>query len=379
MLSVKVQMEDDDRDGVIVTPSGRDNVVLENGAVERRLHRHLRRRAGQGADAPVTVDDGRCSTARLRCRAMCSSSTTTTTSTTPTANCGTRAQTVTITAPDDAVVEGFHTDYIRFTVSAPATSTGRCIRAAAAARAGVHRGRWRLRRCSACSPRSRRPSRPRTCCCRTGRSPAPWRSRSTAIVGRRNDRRRPAAVGINFNPRCQAAAALRGQRQHADLPDRQRRAEAAPASSGQVQYNEAGYDGSFVKDSVVDIYDEDTPMVIVQTVDDGTVDVIEGSAVDRHVHASACRRRPTPAVVKIKVDAVETRTTYGRTALLHGAGRRSANCDGTDARRSPSLDRTGTTPQTVTVLRDRRHASSTATTPRCSRPTCRPSTRSAAR
>ena len=31
MLSVKVQMEDDDRDGVIVTPSGRGNTVLEEG------------------------------------------------------------------------------------------------------------------------------------------------------------------------------------------------------------------------------------------------------------------------------------------------------------------------------------------------------------
>ena len=33
MLSVKVLMEDDDRDGVIITPSGRGNTVLENGPV----------------------------------------------------------------------------------------------------------------------------------------------------------------------------------------------------------------------------------------------------------------------------------------------------------------------------------------------------------
>ena len=35
MLSVKVQMEDNDRDGVIVTPTGRDNVVLGDGGVHR--------------------------------------------------------------------------------------------------------------------------------------------------------------------------------------------------------------------------------------------------------------------------------------------------------------------------------------------------------
>ncbi len=40
MLSVKVQMEDDDRDGVIVTPSGRGNTVLEGG-FDRQLRRYV--------------------------------------------------------------------------------------------------------------------------------------------------------------------------------------------------------------------------------------------------------------------------------------------------------------------------------------------------
>ena len=86
-------------------------------------------------------------------------------------------------------------------------------------------------------------------------------------------------------------------------------------------YKEAGYDNTFVKDTVVDIYDEDSPMVIIRPIedgssnDDGSIDVIEGGATDSYT-VSLSRALTGSQVVMIKADAVETRTTYGRTAIF---------------------------------------------------------------
>src|SRR5262249_35618020 len=80
-------------------------------------------------------------------------------------------------------------------------------------------------------------------------------------------------------------------------------------------YKEAGYDNSFVKDTVVDIYDEDTPMVIVRPGDDGSVDVVEGGDTDTYT-ISLSRAPAANEVVKVKAEGIETRTTYGRTAIF---------------------------------------------------------------
>src|SRR6188768_3907041 len=56
-------------------------------------------------------------------------------------------------------------------------------------------------------------------------------------------------------------------------------------------------------------------MVIVQTVDDGLVDVIEGPAGTEDMYTIRLSQKPTTNVI-VKVDAVKTRSTYGRTALF---------------------------------------------------------------
>ena len=90
----------------------------------------------------------------------------------------------------------------------------------------------------------------------------------------------------------------------------------APASwRSNYTYKEAGYDGSFVKDSVVDIYDEDTPTVIVQMPDDGSIDVIEGaSATD--TTAVRLSRAPTS-------DSGQSRSTRSRPGRPTAAPRSS--------------------------------------------------------
>ncbi len=85
-------------------------------------------------------------------------------------------------------------------------------------------------------------------------------------------------------------------------------------------YKEAGYDNSFVKDTVVDIYDEDSPMVIIRPIEtgpnnDGTIDVVEGGATDSYT-VSLSRALTDDQKVMVKADAIETRTTYGRTAIF---------------------------------------------------------------
>ncbi|MCH5375611.1 MAG: hypothetical protein JJ992_16695, partial [Planctomycetes bacterium] len=77
-------------------------------------------------------------------------------------------------------------------------------------------------------------------------------------------------------------------------------------------YAEPGYDSRPVKDSVVDIYDEDAPTVIVDMVNDGSIDVIEG-AVATDEYRIRLSRAPVTNVI-LSADAVKTRTTYGRTA-----------------------------------------------------------------
>ena len=117
MLSVKVQIDDDDRKGVIVTPSGRDNMVVEDGAsLESGSHRYLRRGAFARADGRC---DGQADRAEQPGHAGARGVTFVdgVLELTFTTDDWNTKQTVTITAPNDTVVEGFHTDYIRYTVT----------------------------------------------------------------------------------------------------------------------------------------------------------------------------------------------------------------------------------------------------------------------
>ena len=49
--------------------------------------------------------------------------------------------------------------------------------------------------------------------------------------------------------------------------------------------------------------------------DDGTIDVVEGGATDTYT-ISLSRALTGSQVVKVKADAIETRSTYGRTAIF---------------------------------------------------------------
>jgi Ca2+-binding RTX toxin-like protein/outer membrane protein OmpA-like peptidoglycan-associated protein len=77
------------------------------------------------------------------------------------------------------------------------------------------------------------------------------------------------------------------------------------------QYKVSGYDGFQIRDQVVDIYDNDTPTVIVRPVDDGMVDVVENDPNATDTYKVRLSQRPTQTV-NIVIDSIDTRTTWGR-------------------------------------------------------------------
>ena len=119
MLSVKVLMEDDDRDGVIITPSGRGNTVLENGPVVAGFTDSFDVVLTKAPTADVTVTlsvlNGQVTLSAPDVTPVDGKLTLTFTAG-PAGNWHDK-QAVTITAPNDIVVEGFHTDFISYTVT----------------------------------------------------------------------------------------------------------------------------------------------------------------------------------------------------------------------------------------------------------------------
>jgi hypothetical protein len=289
MLSVKVEMVDNDRDGVIVTPSGRDNVVLEN---DPAFGDSFTVALAQAPSAPVTV------TMAVLNNQVSLSSTVLKFDNDDDADAsdGTLwsiAQTVTLTAASDAVVEGFHTDYISFTVTStdvaqdlPSGGGGAGDPAAFIAIDGDFDV--------------------------LGVQPEIPTAKPTSYLLLPH---RPLAGTVTATVNGMVLAANRFEVTGNTLTFLTAGG-LAEQRTGFVEakylYREPGYAGSFVKDSVVDIYDEDTPMVIVQTVDDGMVDVVEGSSAT-DTYTIRLSQAPDANVI-VKVDAVDTRSTYGRAA-----------------------------------------------------------------
>ena len=107
LLSLKVQINDDDRAGVLVTPSGTRNVALEGGfgdSIDVVLTRK------PTADVTVTLGT-------VNGQVTLSSTVLVFSANELAANAWNKAQSVAITAIDDGVKEGFHTDYITYTVT----------------------------------------------------------------------------------------------------------------------------------------------------------------------------------------------------------------------------------------------------------------------
>lgn len=293
MLSVKVSILDNDRKGVIVTQTGRDNVLLEDAIVldtlktdefEVRLSTAL-------ATAPV-APAGDVIVKMTVLNSQIALSGPNVVQLTPheyqltfTAGDWTSPRTVTMTATSDATIEGFHTDFIRFTVTSTDGPTPTPVSDIAID------GDFDL----------------------LGLQPIIPEAKPTSYVLLPH---RPDAGTVSVTIDGQALATTRFEVSGNTLTFLG--ANGFPElRTGAVRvsyiYTEAGYNGAFVKDAAVDLYDDDTPMVIVRPAADGSVDVIEGGDTDTYT----IRLSKAPVgEVKIKVDAVDTRSTYGRTALF---------------------------------------------------------------
>src|SRR5262249_18498910 len=111
LLSVKVQINDDDRAGVIITPSGLGNAVLEGGFTDT-FQMMLGRQPTANVAVTLTPFNNQVLLTSADARYNAATRTVTFSST----NYATPV-TFTITALDDAVVEGFHTETISYTVA----------------------------------------------------------------------------------------------------------------------------------------------------------------------------------------------------------------------------------------------------------------------
>ena len=273
MRSVKVLMNDDDRDGVVITPSGTGNTVLEDGFTDS-----FEVRLTKAPTSTVTVD-----MSVLNNDISLSSLTLTFT----TGNWNT-AQTVTVTGKSDTYIEGFHTDYISFNVVSSDAAQTLTVSSLAID------GDFDL----------------------PGIQSIPV-DKATTYVLLPN---RPVVGTLSVSVGGVALAAdrfdLRGNTlsflSTTGMPEQR---------TGQVlvsySYIEAGYNGTEVRDAVVDIYDEDTPMVIIEPVNDGSLDVIEGSGTTDSYIVRLSRAPGEGETVTVTADAFKTRTTYGGTALFN--------------------------------------------------------------
>jgi len=106
MLSVKVQINDDDRAGVIITPSGTGNTVLEGGFTDT-FDVVLTRQPSANVTVNLGVTNSQLSLSQTSLTFSANSAD---------ANAWNKKQTITITAINDSTVEGFHTDFITYTV-----------------------------------------------------------------------------------------------------------------------------------------------------------------------------------------------------------------------------------------------------------------------
>ena len=327
MLSVKVLMEDDDRDGLIITPSGRGNTVLEGGSgvgFDDTFTVRLAKQPTNTVTVAMTTANGQVSL---------TNATLTFSKNTADANAWNKQQTVTIHALNDSVVEGFHTDYIRYTVTSTDADellpTGGGAAGTPPAFVQID-GDFDL----------------------LGVQAIPVdKPTSYVLLPNRPDLTQAIAVKVGGVDLDSTRFVISGNTLTFLSADG-----TAEFRTGQVQikysYKELGYSGSFVKDSSVDLYDGDTPMVIVETVDDGSVDVIEGSTATDQYSIRLSKAPSALQPVNVVVDSVDTRATYGRTVhfVTQVNVSSTGDVDGDDTKTTLTFTNlTWNTPQFVTV------------------------------
>ncbi len=278
MTSVKVQINDDDRAGVIISPTDpsglkfdRTTQVIEGGLTD--TYAVVLTRA---PSAPVTVHlDPQFGQVALSGPTV-SSNTLTFSDNGADSNAYNKVQFVTVTAVDDSVKEGFHTDYIKHTLSsADGTTT-------------PHRAKYQL---------DGDPVPPTV-------DDIPTEKPLDSLL--LSDKPAPGTIHVYVNGTERAANRflVAGNTLVFIGPD----LVTPEAISGKVEveydYVKPGYDGIVGDRVVVDIADNEVPSVVVIE-SDGSTDVAEGGATD--TVQFMLTREPT-ADVKIRVDAFNTRT-----------------------------------------------------------------------
>jgi Ca2+-binding RTX toxin-like protein len=269
LLSVKVQIDDDERAGVVITATGTGNRVLEGGFTDSYTV-VLTRQPDANVTVNLTALNGQVNLSKTSLLFT-------------TANWNV-PQTITLTANDDAVVEGFHTDFISYTVASadvdkPIDQPSYLVD-----------GDFDL----------------------PGDQPIPA-EKATSFLFLRHKPSANIVITLDGNAvptyTGQDDAVLRYQITGNTLTFYKNG--NATAVSGAVMagyaFTRPGYDNILVKDTSVDIYDNDAADVII-TQTDGSTDVLEGGFTDTYSVVLS----KAPAVgqtVTVKVDAVKTRTT----------------------------------------------------------------------
>ena len=302
--SIKVQMEDDDRDGITVIPSGLSNTVLEGSATE-----------GFGDSFDVVLTHAPIATVTVTMNVTDPTNGISLDKYTLTfevddtnGKIWSRPQTVTVKAVNDTKVEGFHVDYVSFTVTSAdhdevkgpfldgdvVTVNGTDV---TATEDPVTHKVWLQVDGDIDDPGIDNipPLKPSTFVLLPHRPVA-----GTVAVRVAGAELAPDRFSVSGNTVTFLTAT------------------GAPEfRSGKVevnyQYKEFGYNGMAVRDQVVDIYDNDSPTVIVRPVDDGMVDVVEGDASATDTYTVRLSSKPTDDV-QIVIDSVKTRTTWGANA-----------------------------------------------------------------
>jgi Ca2+-binding RTX toxin-like protein len=291
MLSVKVQINDDDRAGVIITPSGTGNTVLEGGFTDT-FDVVLTRQPSANVTVNLGVTNSQVSLSQTSLTFSANSAD---------ANAWNKKQTITITAINDSTVEGFHTDFITYTVvstdvdlvqpQALYTVDGDPDRDA------FNDG----------LPDDIPPEKPLSYLFLSQR---PLLDQAIQIKYDADGDGGPGGFVNLAKYTNQTDSVLRYSITGNTLEFFRN---GAPASiSGTIQasffYNKPGYNGALVKDTSIDIYDNDAPGVII-TQTDGSTDVIEGGSASTYDTYTVMLTKAPSGPTTITIDSVNTRTT----------------------------------------------------------------------
>ena len=317
-LSVKVTIEDNDRKGLIITQSGRDNVLLEGAVAADSLATDkfdmvlsTAPKTGTTVTVTMTVLNKQITLSGTGVTATVLPDGSTQYQVTFNETNWNSKKTVTMKAINDSVVEGFHTDYIRFSVSSDDTGETRTVTDLAID------GDFDLPGVQTAIP----DTKPTTYVLLPN-APKPGtlvvKIDGVQLADGTVDGDSDAINGITFDPANPLSGPARFKVSgntltfvtEAGFPELR-----TGAVTVSYEYDEPGYNNLNVRDLSVDIYDDDTPMVIVRPVDDGSVDVVEGGETDQYL-IRLSREPDGLGKVSIKVDAVPTRTSFGRTAYF---------------------------------------------------------------